>query len=39
VNFAGMTADWHPLHPDTEYYGSDRLRFVGFDLPRRHDPR
>lgn len=28
VNFAGMTADWHPLHTDTEYCGSDRLRFV-----------
>jgi acyl dehydratase len=29
VNFGGMTADWHPLHTDTQHYGSDRLRFVG----------
>ena len=29
VNFVVMTADWHPPQTDTEYYGSDRLRFVG----------
>ena len=25
VNFAGMTADWHPLHTDAEYAAADPI--------------